>query len=1037
MKRILLVLCMLVFGLATAFAQSQVKGTVMDEDGQPLEGVAVLVKGTTIGAFTNGEGEFALEVPTDQTAIIFSYVGKLTLEEMLNGRSNINVTLKEDYLDLDEVVVTAYGSQARRTLTSSIARVDADEIANIPVPNFEQAIQGRVAGVNISSNSGTLGAGINIRVRGVASINADNQPLYVIDGVPVEGLSGSALGGPGTNPLVNLNPNDISSIEILKDAAATAVFGARASNGVILITTKRGEQGRPRVNVNYYAGGSSPTNTFNILSGNEYAQLWNQAGEGLFNAIGFSREDWYDPASQAAVFGAGVDQSFTDGQQPDADWANLIAQTGFLQEASASVSGASGGTNFYLSGTFRDQDGFTQTTNLKRYSFRANIDQQVNKWLKVGINLSPTRTVNTRQNEDNNVASPWTYAVLANPAVNPFDEDGNPLFETAENGRGQVFNGTPYSNLFGQEMLLTTDQTLASTYAQFTFADGLTFKTDLGVEAASTFETQKQGSQTTDGWLVGEGFASSQSRLNYSWNNILNYKTTFDLHGLDVTAGVQFQKSDYRQLNVFGNDFADDRLLTLNSAAAINGGGGSGTIFAFQNNFIRVNYGYDSKYLLSVIASYNGSSRFGSDTRYGFFPAVSAGWVISQEDFLANNNIVNFLKLRASYGITGNAEIGNFDSRGLASFGNDYAATPGYAITSLENSLLSWEQGSQFDVAVEFGLVNNRINGSIGYFSKTSNDLLFDIPLPWTTGFGSLTDNIGSVQNSGIEAVIDVDIIRTKDFNWSFSANISSIRNKVLSMPDNNADGIPDQIISGTQIIREGLPLGSFYMVSYGGVDPENGDGLFLVGEAQNDPDTGLPLLDEDGFRVAEVLTDSTTTSYSTGFRTVVGSPFPDFFGGFNTSVSYKGLSLDVLFQYSVGNDIYRSEGRFLNRNMTSVWNQDKSQLNAWTPENTDTDVPEARLFQTNGNQTSTRYLEDASYLRLKNVRLAYTLPANLLKGNTLTVFAQAQNLLTWTNYTGLDPEASNVGTGSAFSGVVFFSRPQARTITGGVTLGL
>ncbi|MEO0895120.1 MAG: TonB-dependent receptor [Bacteroidota bacterium] len=1027
MKRILLVLSMMLFVVGISWAQSRVSGTVTDQDGNTVEGVAVVVKGTTTGAFTNSKGVYSLDVSGDNPVLIYSFVGKLTTEEAVNGRSTINVTLKTDFLELDEVVVTGYGTQARRTLTSSIARVDADEIANVPVPNFEQAIQGRVAGVNINSNSGTLGSGINVRVRGISSINANNQPLYVIDGIPVEGQGGAALGGPGTNPLVNINPNDIASIEILKDAAATAVFGARATNGVVLITTKRGQQGRPRVQINYYAGVTDATKTWDLLSGNEYAQLWNQAGEGLFNQIGLTREDWYDPATNASVLGSNL--ALTEGSQPDARWQDLIIQTGTLQEVNASVSGSTGGTSFYLSGTYRDQDGFTATTNLKRYAFRANIDQRVNDWLKIGMNISPTRTVNFRQNEDNNVASPWTYAALAAPVVEAQDDDGNPIFDAGENNQYQAFNGTPYSNLVGQDQTLITDQTLTSVYGEFKPFDGFTFRTEFGVELAQTFETTKRSSITTDGFPIGTASAESELVLNYNWNNIFSYKQTFGLHGLDVTAGLQFQRYDFRESFVNGNTFADDRLLTLNSAAEITGGGGSGTIFAFQNNFLRVNYGYDNKYLLSLIGSYNGSSRFGSDTRYGFFPAVSAGWVVSNEDFLANSDIVNFLKLRASYGLTGNAEIGNFASRGLASFGRDYGLIPGYQISQLGNTQLTWERATQLDVALEFGLINNRVSGSLGYFNKVSTDLLFAVPLPWTSGFGSITSNIGSVGNSGIEFELEVDVIRTKDFKWSIGGNISTIRNEVLSMPDNDGDGEPDVIINGRQIIREGQPIGAFYMVSYAGVDPENGDALFF--EIAEDPN-GEEITPGD-----EVLTDSTTSGYSTANRSIVGSPFPDYFGGFFTDLSYKGFELSILFQYSVGNDLYRNEGRFVARNMTSIWNQTRDQLDAWTPDNTDTNVPEARLFQTNGNQHSSRYLEDASFLRLKNVRLAYTLPSKWLKGNSLTVFFQGQNLLTWTSYGGLDPEANGDAIGSAFSGDIFFSRPQARTITGGLTLGL
>ncbi|MEM6344667.1 MAG: TonB-dependent receptor [Bacteroidota bacterium] len=1022
MKRLFFLLVVCLFSYS-AWAQSTVSGTVSDADGNGIEGASVNVKGTTVGMFTNESGSYSLRVPEGGEILVFSFVGKQNQEVAIDGRSTVNVTMTDADVTLDEVIVTGYGSQKRRDLTSSIAKVGSDEIKNVAVSSFEGALQGRVAGVNITANSGTLGAGVNVRVRGIASINASNQPLYVIDGVPLDGIQGTALGGPGTNPLININPTEIASVEILKDAAATAIYGARASNGVVLITTKSGQGGRSRVEINYYGGFSDATAVYDILDGEQYAQLWNQAGEAWAAARGFQRSDWYTQGFQDTVIG---NELLTEGQQPYSDWIDLVTQRGFLQEVSASASGGDANTSYFISGTYRDEDGYVVSTNLKRYSFRANINQRVNDRLTVGMTLNPSRTENNRQNEDNNVASPFTYGALYFPHVNARDDNGELSFERPENGRGQ-FAGTPLGNIEGQDIKLVTTQLLVNTFADVKLSKDLTFRSELGAASIQVTQTGKQASYTTDGFPIGAANAISNANLNINWANFFTYNRTFGLHGLQATLGSAFQRVDVVNLNVSGNTFADDRLKTLNSAAEITAGGGSGTSYAFQNNFLRVNYSFNNRYLLSFIGSYNGSSRFGAENRYGFFPAVSAGWTISEESFLQGNNAISFLKIRGSLGQTGNAEIGNFASRGLVAFGRDYAGLPGYELSSVENPNLRWETTTQLDLALEFELFN-RINGTIGYYNKNTTDLLLNVPQPLSTGIATSASqtaspnpvalqNVGSVRNAGFEIELAADIVKTNDFSWNLSVNIATIDNEVTSLADNDGDGEPDDILVGRQIYRVGEELGAFYLVEYAGVDEANGDALFYE-------------LDAEGNQ------GEATSAYSTANRIIAGSPFPDYFGGFVNTFTYKGLELTAFFQYSVGNEIYRNEGRFIMNNMSSVWNQDVRMLNAWTPENTVTDVPEARLFTTNGSQHSTRYLEDASYLRLKTATLAYNFAPNVLGPVDLRVFVMGQNLLTFTNFTGLDPEASGQAVGTARSGDIFFSRPQSRTITAGFNLG-
>ncbi|MEM6764745.1 MAG: TonB-dependent receptor [Bacteroidota bacterium] len=993
MKRLLLMVVVCFISLGVTHAQSVISGKVSDENGTPLEGVAVLVKGTTIGIFTDAQGDYSLEVPASGEMLLYSLVGRASQEVAIDGRSVINVTLGNDPLQLEEVIVTGYGTQTRRNLTSSIVKVGEEEIREAPVNALESALQGRLAGVNIAANSGTLGSAINVRVRGIASINANNQPLYVVDGIILEGLaSNNALGTVGGgNPLLNINPADIQSVEVLKDAAATAIYGARASNGVIQITTKRGQPGKAKVSLNYYAGFSEATETYDMLTGPEYAELTNRAAEAVGSSV---RRD---------VNG------------PDTDWQDLVLQTAFLQEANASISGTSGKTSYFFSATYRNEDGYVRTTNLRRMSLRANIDQQVNDKLKVGISLSPSRVRNRRQNEENNVASPITYAALIYPDVESVDDNGDPLFDVGP------FNGTPLSNLLGQKIVTTSTQLLSNIYMSWDILDNLNFRTELGTEFTQVFETNKASDITTDGFPIGAGSADNGQRLNNTVTGFFTYTNTFGSHGLKLTLGSNFQRSEFEEIDVDGNTFADNRLLTLNSAAEITGGGGNGTRFSFQNNFFRANYAYDGKYLFSVVGSYNGSSRFGADNRYGFFPAASAAWIISDEAFLANNSAVSFLKLRASYGLTGNAEIGNFDAAGLVAFGRDYNALPGYEVASLSNQELSWEETAQLDIAVEFGLFNNRVSGTLGYFIKNTEGLLFDIPQPLTTGIAPatanpvITTNTGEIRNAGIELELSADVL-DGDFKWNIVANVATIENEVISLPDNDGDGVADDIITGQQIYREGEELGAFYLVEFGGVDRTNGDGLYFS-------------LDAEGNRA------DASSAYSLANRRILGSQFPDYYGGITNNFSYKGISLSAFWQFSQGNNIYRSEGRFNESNLGSVWNQLRSQLDAWTPENPDSDVPQARRFSNNGAQHSTRYLDDGSFWRLKTTTLAYTFPRKWTGDVNLRLYATGYNLITITDYKGLDPETTRAGAGTATQGVTFFNRAQSRQVVFGANV--
>ncbi len=1001
MKNFIYLLAILLFSSSLSLAQRTVSGKVMDNAGEPLIGATVLAEGTSTGTATDLNGEFSLNVPANVTAISVSYTGFTTKTVPLTAESNYTVALEPGSAILDDVVVIGYGTQSKARVTSSIASVDSKAFENVSVQGFEGALQGRLPGVSITGNSGTLGAQQAIRVRGVGSINANNQPLYVIDGLilnaEVNGALNLGVGGAdrlgGTNPLIGLNPNDIESLEVLKDAAAAAIYGARGSNGVILITTKSGKYNQKTVvNFNYYAGVSEPTKQFDLLTGQEYAELWNRTRT-FQNA---NPNQFYDVASQ-----------------PNTDWFDLVSQQAGVQETSASVSGGTATNKFYFGTTYRDEDGWVKSTNLKRYSFRANIEQQFLDQWKAGIQLNPTRTVNNRQNEDNNVASPQTYSVLAFPVISPFDANGNVIGGVIPSSIGRTqFAGNPLANIEGQDIVTTTTQILSNIYLEYQPLNKLRVRTEFGTQFTQVEDLAKSASFTTDGFgSDGTATAANQQVLNYSWNSFATYNESFGQSLLDLTLGFTANRETISTQFVEGNTFADDRLKTLNSAAEITGGGGEADDVTFIGTFLRADYAFANKYLIGGSVRLDGSSRFGADSRYGVFPAVSAGWVLTQENFLADNDVFNFLKLRASYGLTGNAGIGNFDSRGLIAFGNDYNGIPGFMFNRLENPNLEWEKSLTIDGGIEFELFKSRVRGNVLYFIKDTRDLLLDVPIPWTTGIVNavITQNAGEIRNQGVEFQLDVDVFKGP-FNWTLGVNGATLKNEVLKLVDNNGDGKDDDITAVTSLIRTGETIRSWYLVDYAGVDPTNGDALF------ND------------------LEGNASRAYSTANRIIAGNSIPDFAGGITSFMSYANFDLNILFQFAVGHQLYLDEGRFYATNMAATWNQTRDQLQAWTPENPNTNVPQAR-GTTNGSQHSTRYLSDADFLRLKNIQLGYNF-RNVGKSKmNIRLFASGQNLLTFTEFAGLDPEASGQIATGALQGSIFFSRPQSRTLTFGANV--
>ena len=1027
----LLALCM---GVGATFAQTTLSGTVRNTEGDPLEGAAVLLKGTTIGVFTDQQGNFELEASDEAEALVITYVGYKTQEIDILGKTTFEVALAEN-LVMDEVVITGYGTQLKRNLTGNIAKVDGEVIENIPVPSVEQALQGRAAGVFVESVNGKPGAAMRVRIRGASSIGASNQPLYVIDGVPIT-TTAQNLSGADLNPLADLNFNDIESIEILKDASAAAIYGSRAANGVVIITTKQGKRGQIQVDVNVQGGVSAPTGRREFLNAEEYVEMFRRTAEGG------ARYDW---ANGLDGFGLGPDYTeannrqayldFVEGRfdrysghtdwrtlENDTDWQDQAFQQGQFRQADVSLSGGDTDTRYYASVFYSLQEGILVGNNMEKMSGRLNLDQKIGKSLTAGLQFSLSRTFTDQVANDNQFSTP--LQLVAQSPLTPVRDTMGELYDRPTN--------TYYNGLIDIEQAdrdVTTFRNLTNGFLQWDILPGLSLRGELGLDLYTLRDNAFFGRNTIGGESTnGYGYSFWSQVINLNSKLFATYdRTLAEVHSINVVAGAEVQRSQTYRTRTEGQEFPVDDLRTLQSAADITLGESFETAFSFLSYFGRVNYGYDGRYLLTLSARTDASSRFGVNNRYGFFPAASAGWVISEEGFLKGSSVLSFLKLRASYGVTGNAAIGNFNSLGLFG-GTGYAGVSGLAPIQVPNPDLTWENTAQQDYGIDFGFFNDRITGELDYYVKNTTDLLLDVPVPGTAGFRSQTQNLGEVQNRGFEIVLNSNNL-VGEFRWSTSFNFARNINEVVSLGDQEL--IDEGSSRYMNVLLVGQPIGVFYGAEYAGVDPETGDGLFFVNETDDEGNVIDPT--------------ATTNSFGEANFVVLGSPQPDFIGGINNTFSFKGIDLSFLFQGSFGNSIHNGAGNFMSCGACWFDNQTRDQLDSWTPDNPDATQPEARFFWGNADQNrSSRYLSDGAYLRLKTLSLGYNFPQRLLSRLNLRsarVYLISQNLLTFTNYEGWDPEVTTDfladGGENVLAGIDFYAAPQPRTITFGLRLGL
>ncbi len=1007
MVRKLLLLLLFTINSFYLFSQENeiiITGKVTGENGDAIPGVNIFIQNTSTGTISEFNGTYRLAIPEDAQFIVFSYIGFLTIEEPVNNRNVIDIVLTEDTQQLEEIVITGYSSQKKADVIGSISSVDPKVVKDMPITGLDQALQGQVSGVSVTQSSGTPGGGIMVRVRGNSSISSSNRPLYIVDGIPVRdgGLSTRSFGGQSDNALSTINPNDIESIEILKDASAKAIYGSRAANGVVLITTKRGNtNSKTTFELDVQRGIVDPTNTLEVLNAKELLALQREA---LVNA-------GEDPD------GAGI-PGVTDAV--DTKWQDEVMRQAIVQQYQLSTKGGSEKTSFYLSAAYRDEEGVMLNNDFKRATMVANIDHKATDRLSFGLNMNLARTKNNRVKGDNFLDGVYNAALTSLPYFQPYDEEGN-LYAPGDAGYGGFPNFNPVGQAIEPRFDTYASKLLGGIYGRYEIIPNLYFTTKFNVDYTSTVEDQFEPATSAIGGFLqsvgqqGYGIYSTTESSTLLNNNVFSYNTSIgDIHEFGGILGTEFISRTSRSGSTVGILFPSDDFTYLTSSGLILDGSSFLVNSGLISFFGKVNYKYKSKYLAQASTRYDGSSRFGEDRKFGFFPAVSLGWRASEEDFLKGFSWLDDLKLRASYGLTGNERIGNFQY--LASWGatTAYNGIPAVGPATLGNPNLGWEQTTEFDVGADFAFLAGRIQVTFDYYYNVTNDLLLSEALPFTTGFGSVLGNLGVVTNEGLElslSSVNID----KIVRWSSQFNISSNRNIVQNLAtDEPLYRGYNTFTNNTHIVTQGKPLGTFWGLKYLGVDPGTGDAIY------HDKNNDGKLTANDG--------------------TFIGDAEPDFFGGFTNTVSYKGCDFSLFFQFSYGNQMINfGNTTLLNSGEDIENNQSRMALDRWQKEGDISSVPKYELGNTVNNRFSSRFVEDASYLRLKNMTIGYSLNQDLLaklKLNKLRIYASGTNIWTLTNYSGADPEVNSLDGSTTSQGLDFYTFPQVRTVLVGLNLG-
>ncbi len=985
---------LLVLFVQMANAQEiKVTGKVTDKTGLPIPGANVLIKGTKTITLTSLDGDFVINAPKGSILVV-SFIGMKTVEVL--ATSNVNVKMVDNTNELETVLVIGYGTTSKRKSTDAVAKVTSKDIEQIPVATVQNALVGKLAGVQITQTNGKVEGGMQVRVRGAASISAGKEPLYVLDGIPLVTTNESSNGAP-TNPLLTLSPNEIESIDVLKDASSAAIYGARGANGVVIITTKKGKSGKGSLAINFSQGVSQATNKRKWLNAAQYVELFTEAAVNEFGVVDGTAEaeGTFDFLAQGTDWRTG---------EVDSDWQDTAFQNGFTTDADFSVSGADEKTKYFFSGAYNKTIGIITSNELQRVTARTNLSHQVSDKLTVGMNLGFSRSEIQRVQDDNAFTTPL-QAVAQSPL--------SPI---------RLADGTANPNTLYANFLLAIDNSYWKTimrrvtgkvFGEYKIIPSFKFNSDFAYDLLSQTEDNWNGKNVPFMATDGEVFASSVNNETYIFSNYFSFDKTFgEKHTINAVAGMEFNDFNRRFQSVTSIYFPNDSFQTVDGGAEVNAGSGNETDYTFSSLFGRLSYSFDNKYLLKASIRRDGSSRFGANNRFGIFPAFSAGWIVSEESFLKENTVLTFLKLKGSWGQLGNAELGNFASRQL--YGpNSYNLRTGLSFTQAGNPDLTWEKSSQTDLGFEVGFLD-KLSLDFDYYNKQTDGLLFSVPLPLSSGAASINKNVGLIESSGLEFTVNTKNIDTNNFKWSTSFNITTNQTVVKELPNNNTD-----LITTFTINRVGENASSFYLKEYAGVDPANGDALYY-----------LNTINADGS-----LNKTTTNDYGAAQRVVAGNPFPELMAGLTNTMNFSGFDFSFTFQGEWGASIYNSAGIYQSVNADYFDNQTADQLDRWQNPGDITNVPQARLYAGNGTGASTRFLDKADFIRLRNLTIGYSLPKTTLNKmgmSNVRVYLTGVNVLTFTDYSGYDPEARRDDTGI---GEEFYSAPPAKTFALGVNL--
>lgn len=1019
-----------------ANADIEVSGIVKNDKGEPLAGATVTVKGTSTAAVTDEDGRFTLKVPSSTSVLVITYSGFTSREIVVGDQTSLTIEMQPGS-SLDDVVVIGYGTARKRDLTGAVGTVKEQQLKERPSPSLNQMISGKIPGVQVNTNSGRPGGRTNVRIRGFSSINSSNNPLYVVDGVMLP-ISEQVQ---NTQAIDFINPNDIVSVEVLKDASATAIYGARGANGVILITTKRGKDGIGRITYDGdYSVPKLGPNFPEFLNAKEYLEV---------EDLAYKNMEKYDPDGWAAgkyefrnPANARKDPRLFDSNgQPlyDTKWIDVVTQHKLSQNHQLGFSGGNKDRSYSASFGYRDDQGLLLTSYQRRYSARITFDDQIKPWIKVGATLS-------YNNQQENLVD-YDYLALrtiaeALPFLPPRYPDGT--FANNRDYPNVEAQFSPLLYLLGRKYIVNTQTLLGSMYLNIALAKGLEMRTVLGTNVLTQGINQ---SISREIYISQKGFASASNSRESFWSleNYLTYtKRIKEDHEITALAGISWQETNYFALAASIQNFSSDYFGFNNlGAGSTSPGYGSGrSRFSFNSYFGRINYTLKDKYLFTLTGRSDGSSKFGENNKYAFFPSAAVAWRISQEDFLRNNDVISNLKLRASIGVTGNSEIPPYSS--LSTLSSGYVAiinnqrTGGTGLNSLANPDLKWEKTTQKDVGIELGLLNNRISLEVdGYYRKTT-DMLLDAPVPRTSGYGTIRRNIGSMENKGIEISLNTVNISTEDFSWNTMFNISMNRNKVLSLATpSDIVGVGGAVfISPTNIIRVGEPVGSFKgLVRLGVWSEAERDEAAKFASYRN----GLPILPGD-IKYLDVNGDYAITDAD---RMIIGNGSPKGWGTFLNTIRYKKFDFTLDIQYCYGNNTYElSTGSSEDR--VAIANSYKTVLNAWRPDNQNTVIPEIRDTRAGYViNEDTHWLKDGSFIRGRNILLGYTFsPAVLekLKLNRFRIYGSVQNffLITASEVNG-DPETvgTTFGYGAFSQGLTYHAYPKSTTFMFGLQLGL